>query len=159
MTEDDVNREIDNYLAKVNRVLPDSFETDDLIEEIRTHILEALQDKREQHPDADGLSLVREILNDLGNPEEIAFEWGKAQETGDEEENRRSNLYRTVARQTIAILVVIAAAYFVSVLPNTIVDFWTALIILMVFVIAEYFLRTWQKGEVSRIEADADKKR
>ncbi len=159
MTEDDVNKEIDNYLAKVNRVLPDSFETEDLIEEIRTHILESLQDKKEQQPHTDRLSLVREVLNALGDPEEIAVEWGKAQETGDEEENRRSKLYRTIARQTIAILVVIAAAYFVSVLPNTIVDFWTAFIILMVFVIAEYFLRTWQKGEVSRIEADADKKR
>ncbi len=159
MTEDDVNKEIDNYLSKVNRVLPDSFETEDLIEDIRTHILEALQDKKEQHPDVDGLSLVREVLNALGDPEEIAVEWGKAQTTGEEEENRRSNLYRTIARQTIAILVVIAAAYFVSVLPNTIVNFWTALIILMVFMVAEYFLRTWQKGEVSRIEADADKKR
>lgn len=159
MTEDDVNKEIDNYLAKVNRVLPDSFETDDLIEDIRTHILESLQDKKEQQPHTDKLSLVREVLNALGDPEEIAFEWGKAQAEGDEEDSGRSNLYRAIARQTIAILVVIAAAYFVSVLPNTIVDFWTAFIILMVFVVAEYFLRTWQKGEVSRIEADADKKR
>jgi uncharacterized membrane protein len=159
MTENDVNREIDNYLAEVSRVLPDSFETDDLIEDIRTHILESLQDKKEQHPDADRLSLLHEVLNALGNPEEIAVEWGKAQTTGEEEENRRSGLYRTIVRQAFAILVVIAAAYFISVLPNTIVDFWTALIILMVFVVAEYFLRTWQKGEVSRIEANADKKR
>jgi uncharacterized membrane protein len=159
MTEDEVNREIDNYLAEVSRVLPDSFETDDLIEEIRTHILESLQDKKEQHSDAGRLSLVREVLNALGDPEEIAVEWGKAQTTGEEEKNRRSNLYRTIARQAFAILVVIAAAYFISLLPNTIVDFWTALTILMVFVVAEYFLRTWQKGEVSRIEANADKKR
>ncbi len=159
MTKDDVTREIDAYLKRVGKELPDSFETDDLIEDIRTHILDSLQDKQDQYPDSEPLVLVREVLANLGQPEEIAQEWGKVQTFDEEEEDHDSNLLKTIAKQTFAILVVVAAAWFISTIPNTIVDFWTALIILMIFVIAEYFLRTWQRTEVSRIEADVEKKR
>jgi len=159
LTKDEASREIEVYLKKVSRELPDSFETDDLIEDIRVHILESLQDKQNKHPEIDSLTLVREVLSALGQPEEIAQEWGMVQPVADEEEDQDSQLIKTIGRQVIAIVVVIAAAWFISTIPNSIVDFWTAFIILMVFVIAEYFLRTWQRTEVSRIEADAEKKR
>ncbi len=159
MTKDKVTQEIDAYLKRVSRVLPDSFETDDLVDDIRVHILESLHDKQEQYPDSDPLVLVKEVLTALGDPEDIAQEWGKTQTFEEEEEDHDSDLLKTVVKQTFAILVVIAAAWFISTIPNTIVDFWTALFILMIFVIAEYFLRTWQRSEVSRIEADAEKKR
>ncbi|MFW9933759.1 MAG: hypothetical protein ACFFDR_14055, partial [Candidatus Thorarchaeota archaeon] len=152
MTKDEATREIDAYLKRVGRALPDSFETDDLVEDIRTHILDSLQDKQDQYPDVDPLVLVKEVLSALGQPEEIAQEWGKVQTFDEEEEDHDSQMLRTVAKQSFAIVVVVAAAWFISTIPNTIVDFWTALIILMIFVIAEYFLRTWQRTEVSRIE-------
>lgn len=159
MTKDEVNQEIDAYLKRVSKVLPDSFETDDLVEEIRIHIQESLQDKQAKNPEIDTLTLVKEVLGSLGQPEEIAQEWGKAQSFEEEEEGSESRILRAIMKQTVAVVAVIAAAWFVSSIPNSNVDFWTALIILMIFVIAEYFIRTWQRTEVSMIEADVERKR
>lgn len=159
MTNDEVDRLISQYLKSISRKLPDSFETDDMLDEIRAHVLESLQDKIDRNPDRERLDLVKEVLENLGDPEDIATEWGKAQEFDEEEEDKESTLIRSVMKQTVALVVVVAAAWFVSTIPNSIVDFWTALIILLVFVVAEFFLRSWQKGESSKIEADMDRKR
>ncbi|MHA1908674.1 MAG: HAAS signaling domain-containing protein [Candidatus Thorarchaeota archaeon] len=159
MSEDQVEKIIMEYLNSVARVLPDSFETDDMLDEIRAHISESLGDKVENNPDADQVNLVKDVLNALGDPEEIAAEWGKAQYPDDEEDDSDNQLVRTVLQQTLAIVVVVAAAWFISTLPQSLVDFWTALIILMIFVVAEYFLRSWQKRESTLIEADAERKR
>lgn len=159
MTENQVERIIEEYLNSVARILPDSFETDDMLDEIRAHIQESLNDKIELNPAAEKVDLIRDVLDALGDPEEIAAEWGKTQFPDDESEEEDNQLIKSVIKQTVAIVVVIAAAWFISTLPQSIVDFWTALIILMIFVVAEYFLRSWQKRESTLIEADAERKR
>ncbi len=159
MTYDEVDRVISDYLKSVARKLPDSFETDDMLDEIRVHILESLRDKADKNPDQERLVLAKDVLDNLGDPEDIVAEWGKAQEFDDEEEDQDSNFIRAVMKQTLALVVIVAAAWFVSTIPNSIVDFWPALIILLVFFVAEYFLRSWQKDESSKIEADLDRKR
>ncbi|MFW9953495.1 MAG: hypothetical protein ACFFD3_03000, partial [Candidatus Thorarchaeota archaeon] len=147
MSNNEVSRLVENYLKKVERVLPDSFETDDLIDEIRAHIMESLQNRIDSNPSEGRLELLKEVLDSLGEPEEIAAEWGKAQSLDEEDEEKENRFLRTVLKQFLSGVVVVFAAWFVSSLPNSIVDFWTALIVLMIFVIAEYFLRSWQKSE------------
>ncbi|MDF1537867.1 MAG: hypothetical protein P1Q69_03085 [Candidatus Thorarchaeota archaeon] len=159
MTYDEADRVISDYLKSVARKLPDSFETDDMLDEIRAHILESLRDKALKNPKQERLVLAKEVLDNLGDPEDIAAEWGKAQEFEEEEQDQDSNIVRAVLKQTLALVVIVVAAWFVSTIPNSIVDFWSALIILLVFFVAEYFLRSWQKGETSKIEADIDRKR
>ena len=150
---------IKDYLNSIARILPDSFETDDMLEEIRAHILESLSDKVANHLAANRVEITQDVINSLGDPEDIATEWGKAQYPDDDEEEGESKLVRIVLKQIIALVVVVAAAWFISTLPQSIVDFWTALAILLIFMVAEYFLRSWQKTESSRIEADTERKR
>ncbi|MFW9848292.1 MAG: hypothetical protein ACFFF4_04085 [Candidatus Thorarchaeota archaeon] len=159
MNDDQVDRIIIEYLNNIARALPDSFETDDMLDEIRAHIQEALRDKIERDPSSDRVVLIRDILESLGEPEEIAEEWGKTQYIDEDEDEKDNQLLRAIIKQTVALVVVIAAAWFISSLPQSIVDFWTALIILLIFVVAEYFLRSWQRRESSLIEADAERKR
>ncbi len=149
---------IEDYLKLVRKALPDSFETDDLIDEIRAHIMESLNDKQQRNPEADSTALLGEVLSSLGEPEEIAFEWGKIQEHDEIDDADTGKIRNIIIKQTIAIVAVVGAAWFVSSLPNSIVDFWTALVVLMLFVVAEYVLRNWQKTEVKRINADVSKK-
>ncbi len=159
MNDDQVDKIIKEYLNNIARVLPDSFETDDMLDEIRAHIQEALRDKIERNPSSDRVVLIRDILEALGEPEEIAEEWGKTQYSDEDEDEKDNQLLRAILKQTVALVVVIAAAWFISSLPQSIVDFWAALIILLIFVVAEYFLRSWQRRESSLIEADAERKR
>jgi len=159
VTYEESDRVISDYLKSVARKLPDSFETDDMLDEIRAHILESLRDKVQKYPARERLVLAKEVLDNLGDPEDIAAEWGKAQDFDEEEEDQESTIVRSIMKLTIALVVVIVAAWFISTIPNSIVDFWTALIILLVFVFAEHILRSWQKSESSKIEADIERKR
>ncbi|MCK5150361.1 MAG: hypothetical protein KAQ65_00910 [Candidatus Thorarchaeota archaeon] len=159
MNEDHVDRMIKDYLNSIARILPDSFETDDMLEEIRAHILESLSDKVANHPATDRVELAQDVLDSLGDPEDIATEWGKAQYPDDDEEDGESKLLRIVLKQIVALVVIVVAAWFISTLPDSIVDFWTAFGVLLIFMVAEYFLRSWQKSESSRIEADVERKR
>jgi uncharacterized membrane protein len=153
--DDEVNKQIQRYIENIRRRMPDTFETDDILQDLRIHILDALKDKAGKQPSADRIVLVQEIIDDLGSPEEIAEEYSKASAPDVDDEKQRSTIIITAVRYSITAVVVIAAAWFVSTIPDSIVDFWTALIILIIFVSAETVLRTWQKSESSKIEAQS----
>ena len=63
---------VEDYLKSVSRVLPSGFETEDMLEELEIHINEAFQNKIQERPLANKIDLLREVLNDLGDPKEIA---------------------------------------------------------------------------------------
>ncbi|MHA1929327.1 MAG: HAAS signaling domain-containing protein [Candidatus Thorarchaeota archaeon] len=154
MSDETVEKMIRDYLEKVRRRVPDTFETDDLLDDLKIHILESLENKVAQNPEGDRKKLTQEVLDDLGDPETIAEEFDKSSAPESDAEDSKGTILRTIARYLFAGIIVVAAAWFVSSLENSIIDFWMALIVLLVFVGAEGVLRAWQKSESSRIEGN-----
>ena len=71
---EDAERTIEDYLKRIEQLLPSSFETEDLIEDLREHILQSFKSKSEKRPSEEPLVLVQEVLEELGDPEDIAQE-------------------------------------------------------------------------------------
>ncbi len=149
MIDSEIEEVIESYLKSLKSKLPDSFEAEDLIEDLRAHIIESFNDKREQFPQYTDSQIMQRVLDELGEPEDIAQEYGI--ELGEEEplEMRRSKGIRVLARLFIAIIVTVICSWIVSVMTEGRVDFWLSLVVLMVFAIAEWFVRAWQAGESS----------
>ena len=81
MSEDAAIQGIDEYIKRIARLLPDNFETEDLLEDLKAHIYEALKNKKQNRPDEAETDLLSEVLDELGTPEEIARTQGSY--TGD----------------------------------------------------------------------------
>ncbi|TFG14433.1 hypothetical protein EU537_03170 [Candidatus Thorarchaeota archaeon] len=146
MSKSESDRMIEEYLKNVRSQLPDTFETEDLIEDLRAHIYESLNDKSSRHPAESRMHLTHEVLEDLGEPQVIADEFERTHKI-EEREPEKSEIIKTVLRYLISVIVIIIAAWFVSSIPGTSIGFWPALIILFVFVLAESLIRRWQKED------------
>lgn len=147
MSERAVEHMIEDYVKRTRKVLPKGRETEDLLDDLRNHILESLADKTEQKPGVSRSELIGEVLDELGSPEEIAREFESTHP--EEPARRRRKTIRLVARLVFAVAVVVIAAVVVSSIPlgqheAPQVDFLTALIVLMVFAVAEWYVRAWQ---------------
>lgn len=144
MSDDKIEHMIEGHLKKIARLLPVSFETDDLLEDLRSHIHDSFNDKVLKRPKEDSLSLIKEVLDDLGTPEEIAQQYGEEQvgeiDNGDTADKW---IYYTM-RLTAAILVVVIASWVASILTEGAVDFMTAVVVLLVFAVLEWYVRTQQ---------------
>ncbi len=146
---DEAERAIEDYLRRVERLLPSGFETEDLIEDLREHILQSYKTKMEQRPHESPVTLVAEILEDLGDPEDIAEEQSQSSSKELELDEKRSRGMYVLGRLAIAVIVVVAAAAFVAFYAGGTMDFGFTLAVLLVFVLAEWFVRAWQAGESS----------
>ncbi|TFH07354.1 MAG: hypothetical protein E4H14_08690 [Candidatus Thorarchaeota archaeon] len=147
MSDKEIERIITEYLRRTARLLPNNFETEDLLEEIKAHIYEGLKYKQQIRPSESSTILVHEVLNELGTPEEIAEEYGKerAQAEDPEKDNDRFQYY--LVRLVAAFVVAILAAWVVSTITEGAVDFYFAVIVLVAFAIIEWFVRAKQSGE------------
>lgn len=143
---------VEDYLKSVGRVLPSGFETEDMLEELEIHINEAFQEKVQRRPQANKIDLVREVLNDLGEPKEIAEEFKRTGVYIQEKEKYNERVYRLMVRFAINMVVVVVASWFVSNLPDAEISFYWALGVLLVFGIFEWFIRVWQMREAGRID-------
>lgn len=147
MIDDNTERAIEDFIKKTSRLLPDSFDAEDLIADLRSHIYEALNNKIGRNPAESQLNLIQEVLNDLGTPEEIAEEYAieqiKEQEQTDDADRARYYVIRLVAAFVVAVL----AAWVVSTITNGAVDFFLAVVVIMVFAVIEWFVRAKQIGE------------
>ena len=146
---DDADRVIEHYLKRIERLLPSGFETNDLIEDLREHILQSYGVKIEKRPSENRIVLINEILEELGTPEDIAEEQTQAIPKDLELKDKRSRRMYVLGRLAIAIVVVIIATAFVVFYTGGELDFGFTLTVLLVFVIAEWFLRAWRAGETS----------
>ncbi|MHA1903825.1 MAG: HAAS signaling domain-containing protein [Candidatus Thorarchaeota archaeon] len=155
MSKEEAEKIIEDYINKTRRVLPSSFETEDLLDDLRTHILDSLQDKIAQSPSEEIVVLVREVLDHLGAPEEIAKEYTEVGVADSEDSDNGKQWSRKLLRLVAAIIISVIAAVIVSYVTEGAIDFLTALITLVLFAIAEWFLRAWQIDESTRIEAKA----
>ena len=146
---DEVERAIEDYLKRVEQLLPSGFETEDLIEDLREHILQSYGSKMKERPSEKPMVLVQEILKELGDPEDIAEEQSQSKPIKVEIDEKRSRGMFFFGRLAIAVIVVIAAAAFVAFYTGGEMDFGFTLAVLLIFVIAEWYVRAWQAGEAS----------
>ncbi len=141
MENENVRRRVDDYIRRARTVLPDTFETEDLLEDVSAHIYESFQHKMEEKPEADTDLLLDEVFHEIGEPEDIAEAFG--QERIDETEEEYWN-WKALAEILVKIVVVVIAAWAVSQITSGAVDFLLAVGVLLVFVILEWFIRDWQ---------------
>jgi len=144
MSNDEVNRIIEEYLKKIAKLLPDGFETEDLLEDLRSHIDESYNNKVQNNPEGDKLDLIREVLDALGTPEEIAEEYGVVEAEEDEKENRSERWIYYTMRLTLVVLVVVVASWAASVITEGAVDFVFAVVVLLAFAVLEWLVRAQQ---------------
>jgi NADH:ubiquinone oxidoreductase subunit 3 (subunit A) len=85
--------------------------------------------------------LIEEVLEDLGEPEDIAFEFKRAEGMKEKARMTRGRIIRVLARLLFAVAVVFLAAWFVANMTAGSVDFWTAVIVMLVLAVAEWYLR------------------
>ncbi len=147
MNEDETKRTINEYIRRIARLLPDNFETEDLLEDLRAHIFEGLANKKQIRSNEREIDLLHEVLDELGTPEEIAEEYSleHVQETESNQKEDRFQYY--VIRLVAAFVVAVLAAWIVSVMTNGAVDFYFAVVVLMIFAVIEWFVRAKQIGE------------
>ena len=144
MSNDEVNRIIEEYLKKIAKLLPDGFKTEDLLEDLRSHIDESYNNKVRNNPEGDKLDLIREVLDALGTPEEIAEEYGVVEAEEDEKENRSERWIYYTMRLTLVVLVVVVASWAASVITEGAVDFVFAVVVLLAFAVLEWLVRAQQ---------------
>ncbi|TXT55141.1 MAG: hypothetical protein BAJATHORv1_40050 [Candidatus Thorarchaeota archaeon] len=147
MSDEEVGREIDQYIKQVRKLLPGNFETEDLLEDLRAHIIESYHDKRRSMPTEDKEIIISTVLEDLGRPEEIAEEYRKERTSPVSPETVKKSMRYVVGRIFLSIIVIILASYVVSEITEGQVDFFFAIIVLSVFAVIEFFVRGWQYDE------------
>jgi uncharacterized membrane protein len=157
MSDEQISKEIDQYINRLRKKLPESFETEDLLDDLRIHILEAFAEKQESADDR--MALLKEVIANLGTPEEIAEEFGQVKISEPEPEKRPFQGRGLIIRLLAAIIVVVLASWVVSVATEGAVDFLFAVIVLMIFVIAEWSIRAWQMSEYQRLDTETEDKR
>ena len=144
MSSDDVDQIIENHMKKIAKLLPDSFETEDLLEDLRSHIYESYNEKVQKNLDDDKKRLITHVLGELGTPEEIAEEHGKVQVEEEEEKNTGDKWIYYTMRLMFTILVVVIASWIVSITTEGAVDFMLAVVVLLFFVVLEWLIRAQQ---------------
>ncbi len=142
MIRPETEEAIEKFLRSVEKHLPDGFETEDLIVDLKEHIIEALSNKMEARPQEDQLIILDEVLEELGAPEEIADEFMHAHLT---EEEKVEALIKTklLYRLVISIAISIAAALVLVRLIESL-EFYTTLSVLILFAVLETGIRSWQ---------------
>jgi uncharacterized membrane protein len=141
---EDVEKIIRHHIKKTGSLLPDGFETEDLLEDLRAHIEQSYSDKLSRRPEEDPTSLILEVLDELGTPEEIAEEYGKEQLQETEEKEPTDKWVRYAMRLTATILVVVLASWAASTLTEGVVDFNLAVITLLALAVLEFYVRAQQ---------------
>ena len=141
---DDVDRVISEYMKKIAKLLPDGFETEDLLEDLRAHIDESFIEKVRRNPDGNKKILISEVLEELGSPEEIADQYGMEHEDDEEKKSTADLWIYYTMRLTLAVLVVVLASWVASIVTEGTVDFMLAVVVLLFFAVLEWLIRTQQ---------------
>jgi uncharacterized membrane protein len=157
MSDDKIQQVVEQYIKRTRRKLPESFETEDLLEDLRVHIQESLSDKIQNRPSEDSLILLDEVLSNLGTPEEIAEEFGVATTKPDEIEGSKPRR-DLVLRLFAAVIVVVFASAIASAVTGGQVDFLMAVVVLLFFAIAEWYLRAWQISDAKKLDAKSKRR-
>ncbi len=134
---------IDRFLSEVRKKLPDTFEAEDILEDLRTHIDEALRERVAAHPDTPERELLEKVLDEIGDPDTIAKEYEAARLDEEGEESGRHRMQMAL-RCIVAVVVSVPAAWVFVDLTHGMLDFPTALTVLLIFALLEGIVRSWQ---------------
>ena len=147
MSDEEVKQIVEEFIKRTSRLLPDNFETEDLLEDLKSHIYEGFKHKQQIRSSESPDVLVQEILKELGTPEEIAEEYAQeqVQDVNAEKDDDRFQYY--IVRLVAAFVVAVLAAWIVSIVTEGAVEFYFAVIVLMGFAVIEWFVRAKQTGE------------
>lgn len=145
MSDEEIKQTVEDYIKRVSRLLPDNFETEDLLGDLKSHIYEGLEHKKKSKQSESLEILIQEVLKDLGTPEEIAEEYGQERVQEVDTDNDKFQYY--VVRLVAAFIVAVLAAWLVSIVTEGVVDFYFAVVVLMGFAVIEWFVRAKQTGE------------
>jgi uncharacterized membrane protein len=147
VSDEEVKQIVEEFIKRTSRLLPDNFETEDLLEDLKSHIYEGFKHKQQIRPSESPDVLVQEILKELGSPEEIAEEYAQeqVQDVNAEKDDDRFQYY--IVRLVAAFVVAVLAAWIVSIVTEGAVEFYFAVIVLMGFAVIEWFVRAKQTGE------------
>jgi len=147
VSDDEIKQVVDEFINRTSRLLPDNFETEDLLEDLKSHIYEGFRNKQQIRPSESPDVLVKEILKELGTPEEIAKEYAqeRVQDVKAQKDDDRIQYY--VVRLVAAFVVAVLAAWIVSIITDGAVEFYFAVVVLMGFAVVEWFVRAKQIGE------------
>lgn len=143
MSKEQIDRDIENYMKRIAKLLPDGFETEDLLEDLRAHIYESFNEKAQKDPTGNKHRLIMEVLQEFGTPEEIAEEYGKEKLAQEETSSTNKWIYYAM-RLTLAVLVVVLASWVASVITEGAIDFTLAVVVLLAFAVLEWIVRTQQ---------------
>ena len=144
MSSNEIDLVIEKHMKKIAKLLPDSFETDDLLEDLKYHIYESFNEKVQRSPEDNRLSLIAEVLEELGTPEEIAEEYGREQVNEEEKKSSADKWVYFTMRIMLTVLVVVLASYVVSIITEGVINFMFAVVVLLVFAVLEWLVRTQQ---------------
>ena len=144
MNMEQINREVESYLKKIAKLLPDDFETEDLLEDLRTHIYESFNEKVQRRPTDDRQRLIERVLDELGTPEDIAEEYGRERLVEEEKKSTANRWIYYMARLAVAIFVVVLASWVASIVTEGAIDFTLAVVVLLAFAVLEWIVRTQQ---------------
>jgi uncharacterized membrane protein len=147
VVDNETERVIEDYIKKTSRLLPNSFAAEDLVADLRSHIYEAMNDKIKKNPSETQSLLIQEVLDDVGTPEDIAEEFMAEQVQETDSSGNKDRFQYYAIRLVAAFIVVVLAAWVVSMVTNGAVDFYLAVVVLMVFAVIEWFVRAKQAGE------------
>ena len=147
MSDEEIKRIVEDYIKRTARLLPDNFETEDLLEDLKSHIYEGLEYKKQTRPSESSVILLQEVLEELGTPEDIAEEYGKEQILEEDSDKKDDRFQYYVIRLVAAFIVAVLAAWVVSIVTEGVVDFYFAVVVLMAFAVIEWFVRAKQAGE------------
>jgi len=147
VSDEKIKQIVEAYIKRISRLLPDNFETEDLLTDLEAHIYEGFKNKIESSPSESPEMLLQEVLKELGTPEEIVEEYGQeqVQAVNSEKDDDRFQYY--VVRLVAAFIAAVLAAWLVSVVTEGAVDFYFAVIVLMGFAVIEWFVRAKQTSE------------
>jgi uncharacterized membrane protein len=144
MSSNEIERVIEKHMKKIAKLLPDSFETDDLLEDLRYHIYESFNEKVQRNPEDEKLRLIAEVLEELGTPEEIAEEYGREQVDEDEKKSTADKWIYYTMRIMLTIIVVVLASYVTSIITEGAINFMFAVVVLLAFAVLEWLVRSQQ---------------
>ncbi len=151
MSDLQIEEMIEQYLKSVRRALPDSLDSIGLIDELREHIHEALSEKVTERPEESPLSLLHEVLDETGQPIEIAHAFEQSIAMRSPENIYRRALF-AVLRLVVVVGFILLVAWYIygaSTNPPSGLDFPTVVVVLLILTLFEYVLRSWQSRRTS----------
>ena len=147
MSDEEITQIVDDYIKRTSRLLPDNFETEDLLEDLKSHIYESLMHKQQSKPSVSSVDLLQEVLKDLGTPEEIAEEYGRERVPDPNDDDKEDRFEYYAIRLAAAIVVAVIAGLFVDFVTEGAVDFALAFFVIVGFAVIEWFVRAKQSGD------------